>query len=1355
MSRLWVRDDGFLVVKCDYEQRNVVKEIGGRWDGTQNAWTVAFTMSNVEFLLDNLDAPSVDDSVEKRLFGQKEKETRLEKLREMSKQDVQVRLMVPGLKETCVLYNYQKLGVVYALTNGEGVLIADVMGLGKANFVNTPVLTSYGWRPIGSLKIGDMVYSRDGTLSRVRGVYPQGVKELLRVTFSDGYSCECGWEHLWIVQTENHVRRKQGWKVLDTRRLYNDLFYNRKMKTTKWRIPLVEPIVYDTKSYVIPPYLMGVLIVDGSLTAGDIVFVPGDDEVPGLVEKCLSVDYKLHRRSDNGTSTAYCVVWCGSGIHNPLRTQIVQYGLNVTGEKKFIPREYFEGSVDQRKQLLAGLLDTDGSAMKARTRFSTGSVRLADDVVELVQSLGGMATKSVTPGRLRIRDGKQSQEQDCWQLVIRTDFNPFLRPSSMIKWKRSSKLVRSIVSIEPVRHGEAVCISVDSNDHSYVIQHHIVTHNTLQAIAISLIKKSKGEANNCLIITPASLKYNWPLEIEKFTNEKYVVIDGAPEERIAQWMRKDVFFHIVNYEIIIEDLFGGREFKINEDDDDAKVARKMAMMKKAGIRKQILAGVRQKIWDLIIVDECFPYNTIIDTSDGKMKIGDIVKNKRSVSVLSCNLLRRELSYNKVVRWIERPLIGKLVEITHEYGKFVCTANHRIWTEERGYIQAGELLGGSTTIHMLVLSRKIPSKNKETTFLQEGLCLKISLGAGKEERQNYGRTKVRMGKRKNKNNRCVQAVSRELSSLKKGQDDINILLDKLREQVENVATRDCQKSLWSQDHARNNQNLQGVFCSFHCEDSHTTRASILLKELCCDLEKQTRRGSAVKLGENVRSISLGYKGKAQSAIIITHDGKKQGLFFSPASVRGGGAMEKISSIVSCSGRQAIHNRTAEKAIYGSGGWMDNGIQGCQPRLCQYNQKSTSILPSGHSESRIKNICGGRRIFSSNSQMEDHRQSQREGLISSRMESVKILESGDYERLGFGSEENPRVYNLEVERNHNYLADGVLVSNCHACKSHKSRRSMAVKRLNGKFRIGLTGTPMDGRLEELHSVMEFVYPGLLESRTRFLQKHAETDFWGKITGYKDIASVRKRIAHCFLRRLKEDVLKDLPDKIYENRIVELSPEERKIYKELASRGHIATQDSEAMVAVIRCKQFCDHGRLINEPNVRSSKIEALRDVLDEVIVQNGHKVIVFSQYKQMLNILVELFDDMGLKYLRIDGDTPKKLRADMQKMFNDDKSMDIIVGTGAMSAGLNLTGADYVVLYDQWWSNILVDQAIDRSHRIGQKNTVTVITFTCRDTIEERIIEVLKGKAVVTAETLGDDCDSIVIKSLGPKQIAALL
>ena len=335
------------------------------------------------------------------------------------------------------------------------------------------------------------------------------------------------------------------------------------------------------------------------------------------------------------------------------------------------------------------------------------------------------------------------------------------------------------------------------------------------------------------------------------------------------------------------------------------------------------------------------------------------------------------------------------------------------------------------------------------------------------------------------------------------------------------------------------------------------------------------------------------------------------------------------------------------------------------------------------------------------------------------------------------------------------DFIAIDEAQAIKNHSSKRTRNVKRLRSSFRMALTGTPVDGRLEELHSIMDWVAPGLLGSKTRFFQRHVETDFWGKVTGYKRMGEISERIQPFYIRRLKREVLQDLPDKIYQNRIVVLSPAEKKLYDSLAEGGHEATEDSEAVVALIRCKQFCNYPQMVDENCKKTSKLDALREVLEEVVVMNSNKAILFSQYKEMLNVLVEILDELGIQYLRIDGDTPKKERAEMQAMFRDDDTIDMMVGTDAMSTGLNLQAATYVINYDDFWSPSIMAQREDRAHRIGQKETVTVVNFICKDTIEERIRSVLYNKSKITSQVLGDNTEDAVLKRLGPQDMAKLL
>jgi SNF2 family DNA or RNA helicase len=397
--------------------------------------------------------------------------------------------------------------------------------------------------------------------------------------------------------------------------------------------------------------------------------------------------------------------------------------------------------------------------------------------------------------------------------------------------------------------------------------------------------------------------------------------------------------------------------------------------------------------------------------------------------------------------------------------------------------------------------------------------------------------------------------------------------------------------------------------------------------------------------------------------------------------------------------------------------------------------------------LEDLFGGRNYKGREDETEQQR-SEREARMKKAARRAKILKPVKERQWGF-----------------------IAVDEAHALKNHKSKRTKNVRSLRSKFRMGLTGTPLDGRLEELHSVMEFVCPGLLGSYTRFMQRHAETDNYGKVKKYKRIGEVRDKIAPHFIRRLKKDVLHDLPDKIYSNRMIILSNEEKKLYNSLADHGHKATKESEQLVATIRCKQFCNTPQLVadamakeEEPDekeikklrkMKSSKLESFKEVLEEVVIENAHKVLVFSQYAEMVKIMMDVFDEMGLKYLCIWGETDKKVRAEYQKRFNEDKTIDIMVGTEAMSTGLNFTSADYVINYDDNWAPAFMAQREDRAHRIGQKNVVTVINFVCKDTIEERIRSVLYHKSAISAQALGDDTDEMVLKRLGPKEVAQLL
>ena len=452
------------------------------------------------------------------------------------------------LRLTGTLLSFQEEAVRFAIDR-KRVFIADDMGLGKFLRNGSKILTEDGWGEIEKLKIGDQVYGRDGKLHEITGVYPQGKQLIYQIVFSDHTSIYAGLEHLWTARSNNDRKRNHPWRVLTTNSILDKICYAN--GSPIWEIPLCEAIDYPTKELLIPPYLMGVLLADGGLTNAGVTFVPGDSEVPEIVAGFLSPTYEIRKNADYGTSTRYSICPKKRQRHNPFSTYLYKEKLHIAGDKKFIPQTYLQGSINQRKQLLAGLLDSDGTVKKARVRYSTGSIQLATNIVELVQSLGGLAVISETPEREKIRDGRINHESVNYQISIRLPFNPFLKPTNRIKWRRSSKLIRNIVNV--VYHGEveATCIAVEGNEKLYITENFIVTHNTIEAIATV----AETRAYPVLVLCPASVKYNWRNEINKWLpGRSAIVLNGLDAYPRAEDYKAD--FVITNY-----DLLAGRKNK--------------------------------------------------------------------------------------------------------------------------------------------------------------------------------------------------------------------------------------------------------------------------------------------------------------------------------------------------------------------------------------------------------------------------------------------------------------------------------------------------------------------------------------------------------------------------------------------------------------------------------------------------------------------------------------------------------------------------------------------------------------------------------------------------------------------------
>ena len=316
------------------------------------------------------------------------------------------------------------------------------------------------------------------------------------------------------------------------------------------------------------------------------------------------------------------------------------------------------------------------------------------------------------------------------------------------------------------------------------------------------------------------------------------------------------------------------------------------------------------------------------------------------------------------------------------------------------------------------------------------------------------------------------------------------------------------------------------------------------------------------------------------------------------------------------------------------------------------------------------------------------------------------------------------------------DMVVVDEIHAIKHHGSQRTRALKQLVSKYRLGLSGTPVDGRLEELHSIYEYLKPGLFESRSNFMKHHAVMDMFGKVKAYVGVQEVREKILPYYIRRLKEKVLQDLPEKLYKDVYVELGKPEWKIYQEMKAGAHEITSEEQAATRLLRVRQFLDFPELVQLHN-SSAKFLALAELLEELIDSNGDKVLIFTQYKQVLDLL---YFSLKSRYriMQIHGDVDPKERVEIVRRFNEGSDCHILMGTDAMGTGLNIGGANDVIHYEDNFSPAQMQQRNDRAHRATTRHNVTVYRFVCKGTIEENIRGALFQKADLNNRVLDENC-----------------
>ena len=374
--------------------------------------------------------------------------------------------------------------------SGNHLFLTGAAGSGKAQPLWSKVLTPNGFVKMGDLSIGDKVIGKNGNVCNIDDIHPQGRIPVFKITFKDDrivYACE---NHLWSASEIKSNRVRNDYGIFKTTDLIEWLNNGSKVKIPVYS-PNREGIDVD---FVIDPYILGILIGDGSLTGKSLTFTSADDEIVQEVNSLLEFNTCVKTLSSSPITHSIC--WnnnkYGYYSENIYLSEVKSLGLNCKSQFKFIPEKYMSGSFNQRLSLLQGLLDSDGTSGSG-IQFSTTSITLAENVRELVFSLGGIA---------KIHDKKSSyyycgeRKTGLDSYIVNISY-PFPKECFRLKRKQDNlldvykngkgNLESEIISIEYYGEEESQCITIDSDDHLYITDDYVVTHNTWIAIYLSLL----------------------------------------------------------------------------------------------------------------------------------------------------------------------------------------------------------------------------------------------------------------------------------------------------------------------------------------------------------------------------------------------------------------------------------------------------------------------------------------------------------------------------------------------------------------------------------------------------------------------------------------------------------------------------------------------------------------------------------------------------------------------------------------------------------------------------------------------------------------------------------------------------
>ncbi|MCP5003325.1 MAG: DEAD/DEAH box helicase [Planctomycetes bacterium] len=351
--------------------------------------------------------------------------------------------------------------------------------------------------------------------------------------------------------------------------------------------------------------------------------------------------------------------------------------------------------------------------------------------------------------------------------------------------------------------------------------------------------------------------------------------------------------------------------------------------------------------------------------------------------------------------------------------------------------------------------------------------------------------------------------------------------------------------------------------------------------------------------------------------------------------------------------------------------------------------------------------------------------------------------------------------DIEYISNWSPDLIILDEAQRIKNWRTRTAKCVKQLDSTFAIVLTGTPIENRIEELHSIMEFIDRHHLGPLYRFVEKHRVVDGGGKVIGYKGLQSIRRTLENVLIRRKKSDVLKQLPDRIDKNFFVPMTKEQNVIHDEnyeivvkLVAKWRrykfLCEADQRRLqIALNFMRMAADNTYLVDKKTIHGPKIDELEVIVKELVLEGGEKAVIFSQWLRMTELVEGVLKRNGIEYVHLNGSVPSKKRKDLMVRFKEDPDCMVFLSTDAGGVGLNLQSGSIVINMDIPWNPAVLEQRIGRVHRLGQKRSVRVINFVSSSSIESRILELLKFKKSLFAGALDAEGEDVVM--VGESQI----